>query len=321
MDQTLIFLTRSEIAALMRPDDYLAAVEAGFRAAASGQATSPAPLHLPADGGGFHAKAATFSSERGRYAALKFNGNFPGNHERLGLPTIQGLIILCDADTGAPLAVMDSIEVTLRRTAAASAIAAKHLARGNASGIALCGCGAQGRAHLEALREVLPLKGGAVWDKDAAKAEHFAAEIGPALGLELRAVKELRRATHDADVIVTCTTAQAPFLDLTEVAPGAFIAAIGADNADKSEIAPALMAAARVFVDVLEQCVAMGDLRAAISAGVMAPGDVAGDLAQLVSGSVRGRRGADEIIVFDSTGTAIEDAASAAWIYERAIAR
>ncbi len=321
MDATMIFLTRSEIAALMRPEDYLAAVEAGFRAASAGRAMSLPPLHLPAVGGGFHAKAATFSGDRVRYAALKFNGNFPGNQERFGLPTIQGLIILCNADTGAPLAVMDSIEVTLRRTAAASAIAAKHLARGNSSNVAVCGCGAQGRAHLEALREVLPLKGGAVWDKDSAKAEQFATEVGPALGLELHAAKDLRGATRDAQVIVTCTTAQTPFLDCLDVAPGAFIAAIGADNSEKSEISPALMASATVFVDVLEQCAVMGDLRAAIAADAMKPSDIVGDLAQLVSGTVRGRRTADEIIVFDSTGTAIEDAASAAWIYERAMAR
>lgn len=317
----MIFLTRSEIAALMRPEDYLAAVEAGFRAASAGRAVSPAPLYLPAVRGGFHAKAATFSSDRARYAALKFNGNFPGNQERFGLPTIQGLIVLCNADTGTPLAIMDSIEVTLRRTAAASAIAAKHLARGESSNIAVCGCGAQGRAHLEALREVLPLKRGAVWDKDAAKAEQFAAEVGEALGVELHAVKELRLATLSADVIVTCTTAQASFLDCPDVAPGVLIAAVGADSAGKSEIAPTLMAEARVFVDVLEQCAAMGDLRAALGAGVMRPEQVAGDLAQLVTGSVRGRRSDIEVIVFDSTGTAIEDAASAAWIYERAMAR
>jgi ornithine cyclodeaminase/alanine dehydrogenase-like protein (mu-crystallin family) len=318
MDATMIFLTRSEIAALMRPEDYLAAVEAGFRAASDRRAMSPPPLHLPAIDGGFHAKAATFSSDRARYAALKFNGNFPGNQHRFGLPTIQGLIVLSNADTGAPLAVMDSIEVTLRRTAAASAIAAKHLARGNSHTIALCGCGALGRAHLEALREVLPLTHGAVWDKDAAKAAQFAYDIGAALGLELHAVTDLRCATLNADIIVTCTTAKAPFLDCPDVAPGAFIAAVGADNAGKSEIAPALMGAARVFVDVLEQCAVMGDLRAAIVAGAMRPDDVAGDLAQLVSGTVPGRRSADEILVFDSTGTAIEDAASAAWIYERA---
>ena len=321
MDASILFLTRFEIAALMRPGDYLAAVEAGFRAASLGRATSPAPLHLPTPDGGFHAKAATFCGDGGRYAALKFNGNFPGNPERFGLPTIQGLIILCNADTGAPLAVMDSVEVTLRRTAAASAIAAKHLARANSSAIALCGCGAQARAHIEALSQVLPLKSGTVWDQDIAKAERFASETGPALGLDLRAVSQLREATLEADIIVTCTTAAAPFLYRQDVAPGAFIAAIGADNAEKSEIAPTLMGEARVFVDVLEQCAAMGDLRAAIAAGAMGLDDVVGDLAQLVSGSVQGRRGGAEIIIFDSTGTAIEDAASAAWIYERAMAR
>lgn len=277
-------------------------------------------MHLALETGGFHAKGAWLKETERAYAAVKVNGNFPGNPERYALPTVQGVIVLSDAETGAPLAVMDSIEVTLRRTAAASALAAKYLARSEARTLAICGCGAQAWSHLEALADTSPLTRVMAWDRDCAKAEAFAAQARGS-GFEASATAALQDATRHGDIIVTCTTSTAPFLTSAEVAPGAFIAAVGADAAHKSEIDPALMASASVFVDVLDQCVVMGDLRQAIEAGTMTANDVRADLAQLASGAHPGRAHAEEIIVFDSTGTAIEDVASAALIYERACAQ
>jgi len=259
-----------------------------------------------------------FNNENRAFVALKLNANFPGNSERIGLPTVQGVIVLSDAETGAPLAMMDSIEVTLRRTAAASALAARFLARNNAESIGICGCGAQGRAHLEALVDVLPLAHGAVWDLDHRKAQALAQYAQEFLGLDLRPAAAHREATREADVIVTCTTARSPFLGAADVRPGAFIAAVGADTPYKSEIDPRLMSAASVFADVLEQCVVMGDLKHALAAGVMTAEDVRGDLAGLAAGKHPGRARAEEVIVFDSTGTGLQDAASAALLYERA---
>src|SRR5262245_46471374 len=120
-----LLLSGADLAALMRPADYLAAVERAFRALGEGAAVSPPPMCVEAHTGAFHAKAASLTGARS-YVALKLNGNFPGN-PRAGLPTIQGAILLCDADAGEVLAIMDSIEVTLRRTAAATALAARHL--------------------------------------------------------------------------------------------------------------------------------------------------------------------------------------------------
>ena len=140
-------------------------------------------------------------------------------------------------------------------------------------------------------------------------------------GLGLESVGDHRAATLDADIVVTCTTSQEAFLQRADVREGVFIAAIGADAPAKSEIHPDLMRRSVVVVDSLDQCAAFGDLRHAISAGVMSVTDVRADLAQLVSTEKNGRTRAEEIIVFDSTGVAIEDAASAAAIYERACLR
>lgn len=309
-----LLLSRAEIAALMRPSDYLEAVEAGFRAGSEGRATAPPPLALAGEGGAFHAKAALLRQGR-TYAALKLNANFPDN--RAGLPTVQGAILLCDGGNGALLAVIDSIEVTLRRTAAATALAARLLARTDSETLLVCGCGAQGEAHVEALAEVSGLRRCFAWDRDLGRAEAFAAERRRE-GLEAVAVEQVGPAAAASDVIVTCTPAREPYLRADHVGPGSFVAAVGADSPEKSEIHPELMARARVVVDVLGQCLEMGDLGHAVRAGAMRPDDVHAGLGAILAGAAPGRTSDDQLFVFDSTGTALQDVAAAAAIYERA---
>lgn len=316
-----LVLTRADIAALMTRADDVAAAEEAFTALAEGRALSPAPLHIPADGGGFHAKGALLRARGGKaYVALKLNGNFPGNPAS-GLPTIQGAILLSDAANGCLLAIMDSIEVTLRRTAAATVLAARHLARPDTITLTICGCGDQGRAQLEALAHDRKLDRVFAWDASANARETFAREMSAKLRLESSPAASLGDAARQSEIIITCTTARAPFLAPEHVRPGTFIAAVGADSHDKSEIAPALMARAKVVVDVLDQCLAIGDLHHAVGAGVMTAQGVHATLADIVSARKPGRISNDEITLFDSTGTAVQDAAAAIRIYERAKAQ
>jgi ornithine cyclodeaminase/alanine dehydrogenase-like protein (mu-crystallin family) len=303
-----LLLARREVAALMDGGAWLDAAEAGFRALAEGRARAPAPMTIGGWGGAFHAKGASLALGR-RYVALKLNGNFPSNPEERGLPTIQGALLLCDGETGALLAIVDSIELTLRRTAAATALAARFLARPASATILVCGCGAQGAAQLEALRAVLPLRRGFAWDRDEARARAFAQAHG------LEATANLAAAAA-SDVVVTCTTSKSAYLDVAR--PGTFVAAVGADSPEKSEVAPALMARALVVVDSLAQCAAMGDLRHALAAGAMAEADVHAELHELVAGTRPGRTDDDQITLFDSTGTAVQDVAAAAFLHERA---
>jgi alanine dehydrogenase len=303
----------------MNPAAYLTAVEAGFRCYASGHASVPMPMHISLQNGGFHGKGALVVLDRA-YVALKVNGNFPGNPLRQGLPTIQGVVLLYDAANGSLLAVMDSIEITLKRTAAASALAARYLAREDARSIAICGCGEQGRAQLAALAEVVPMNRVSAWDIDLERAREFAREMHEALGLEVTAMRDVRDATSGSHIIVTATSAQTPFLTKEGVSAGTFIAAVGADSPDKSELAPELLAVSKIVVDVLAQCAVMGDLHHALDAGLVTSANVHAELGDLVVGRKPGRTNPEEITVFDSTGVAIQDAASAAWIYQRAVA-
>lgn len=310
-----LIITRRDIIRVMNSADFLSAVEQAFRAAAVGNASSPRPMHLPVERGGFHAKGASISLER-NYVAVKVNGNFPGNPAELGLPTIQGAIVLCDGRNGTLLAVLDSIEVTLRRTAAASALAARLLARPDSRTLLICGCGEQGQAHAEALRAVLPLQRCLLWDRDPVRADEIAAVLATS-SMDAIAVSDLKSGARSADVIACCTTSREPFLDVDMVAAGTFIAAVGADNPDKSEITPRLMAAATVVTDVSAQCAEMGDLHHAIDAGTITKADVHADLGQVLIGARPGRSSPSEIIIFDSTGTGTQDVAAAAAIYER----
>ncbi|HVF35359.1 MAG TPA: ornithine cyclodeaminase family protein [Candidatus Saccharimonadia bacterium] len=317
-EQCVLVLSRREVVALATARDYLEAVEGAFRALAAGEVESLPVGHVPGVGGAFHIKAAVAAVGTQR-AVIKINGNFPGNPAAFGLPTIQGCVVLVDAHDGRLLALIDTIELTAQRTAAASALAARTLARGDAGTLALVGCGTQARCHLAALLSLgtLPLRKLRCFDRDADAARALAA-LGEAAGLDASVSSSPAEACRGALLVVTSTPSPAPVLDRDAVAPGAFIAAVGADNPGKCELAPALMARARVVPDIAAQAVVMGDLRSAIAAGAMAAGDIHGELAQLVSGRVVGRTRDDEIFVFDSTGTAIEDLAAATMLYERA---
>ncbi len=313
-----LLLSRQDICRLLSPVDCYEAVEAAFLGSRLGQIAAAAPLHMQLSRGGIHAKAAVRAAPRS-YAAIKINSNFPENARTGDLPTIQGVIVLYDGEDGRVLAVMDSSEITLLRTAAATALAAQHLARKDARSLCLCGCGQQAPAQVAALTRVRRFECGYAWDRDIGKATTCARAIEQTHGIPVEVVPTLTAAARYSDVIVTCTTARTPFLDVGDVSPGAFVAAVGADAPDKNEIAPRLMARATVVADVLAQCLVMGDLHHAVEAGALQPGDIHGELADVICGAKPGRTSDDEIVLFDSTGTAIEDVACAALAYERAL--
>jgi ornithine cyclodeaminase/alanine dehydrogenase-like protein (mu-crystallin family) len=314
------FLSRGDVASLLTVEDCIPALEDAFTRQAQGSDPPPAILGLHTALGGLHVKAAVLGLER-PYLVAKANANFPGNRSRSGLPTIQGIIAIVDGEDGRFLALMDSIEVTVTRTAAATAIAAKHLARRDAATLTVCGCGVQGRAHVRALAHVLPLRRVRLLDADPAQAHRLAAELAGVPGLEVEPVTELAAAVRTSDVCVTCTPSRTPVLTRAALAPGLFVAGVGADSHDKHEIAPEVLSTAKLVVDHLEQCAAIGDLHHALAAGAMSRDAVHAELPDLVTGRRPGRETSGEITVFDSTGVATEDAAAALLVYRRALER
>jgi alanine dehydrogenase len=315
-----LLFARSAVERLLDLDATIAAVETGFRGLGAGEAISSGVLGLQLPGGGLHVKAAVFpGSQSGRlYLAAKLNVNLPGNPGERGLPTIQGVVGLFDAVSGRPLALMDSMAITVLRTAAATAVAAKYLASSRPGpSLTIIGCGAQAFAQVAAVHRVRPL--GMVWavDRDPAAARRLASALGARLAIPADVAEDHGAATRRSELIVTCTPSTTPFLAAEDVPPGAFVAAVGADSERKSELAPALLAAAVVVTDDRHQCALIGDLHHAMEAGAMTVDQVRADLADIVAGTAIGRRAEGEVVVFDSTGLPFEDVVAAAAVYER----
>lgn len=315
--RTLI-LTRKDVIELLTIDDCIAAVEDALRRHGEGRTLRPGVLGIPATDGGFHIKAAGLKLER-TWFAVKCNGNFVHNPARRGLPVIQGLIILCDGDNGTPLAVIDSIEITILRTGAATAVAARRLARADSRTMTICGCGNQGRVQLRAVCRVLPIERALAFDVDPARAEHFASEMSLELGVRVEAVRDLSEAVRTSDVCVACTPSRSFLVRHEDVRPGTFIAGVGADSHDKQELDPKLFQDSKVVVDSLEQCATIGDLHHALAEGLVTRESVHAELAEIVSGRKPGRTSSGEITIFDSTGVALEDVAAAVMVYQRAL--
>jgi len=317
--RSTLVLSRSDVLSLLDPDACIAAVESAFRAEASDGIVSAGVLGTHVDGGGFHVKAAGLV-DNGAYYAAKVNANFPSNPTRHGLPTIQGLLSLFDASTGELLAIMDSMSITALRTAAATAVAAKYLSRQGALVVGIVGCGVQGRSQLCAISRVRPIAHVYAHDRDTRIQECFCAELSSEMSCAVEGTSDPCSLARVSDITVTCTSSHEPLLNEGDVRPGTFVAAVGADNGDKQEIAAGLLAKSAVVVDSLDQCAAIGDLHHAIAAGRMRREDVFASLGEIVSGR---REPPDDRrpIVFDSTGTALEDVAAAIVVYHRAMTR
>ena len=314
-----LLFDRATVAELLSLDACIAAVEQCFAAHARKESLAPGLLHGDGVGGEYHIKAGGLRSPRA-YFACKVNSSFFGNRSTHGLPNIQGLILLYDATDGRPLAVMESAEITIKRTGAATAVATRYLAKTDARRATIVGTGNQGSIQLEALTRVRSLEQVFVWDRDETRSREFAARMRDKLTLDVQSCPNLADATRVSDIVVTCTPAKRWILGREMISAGTLVAGIGADSADKQELEPALLASSSVVTDLTDQCAHVGDLHHALDSDLMRRADVRGELGQIVIGAAPRRRDDKEIIVFDATGTALQDVAAAALVYEKAVA-
>jgi alanine dehydrogenase len=313
-------LKRNEVAQLLSIEECIDAVEQAFKLYASGEVPAPGILGIHTQEGGFHIKAGVLNLSR-NYFVAKINANFPGNSKKNGLPTIQGVIAVCNAENGRLLALMDSIEITILRTGAATAVAAKYLAKKEAKIITICGSGNQGKISLKAVMKVRQLEKVFVFDIDNNRANQFALELSKELNIIIEPVNDLKMAVTQSDICITSTPSKKPFLLREYITPGTFIAAVGADSEDKQELESSLLLSGKLVTDITGQCATIGELHHALQKGLMKQSDVYAELGQIISGRKKGRTSDEEIIVFDSTGTALQDIASATIVYEKAISR
>ena len=314
-----LLISRSDVQKFLSIEECIDAVESAFRMYAEGKASRPGVLAVHVAEGGFHTKAGSMQLGR-NYFVAKTNANFPGNPKRSGLPTIQGIVMVSDADDGRLLALIDSIEITILRTGAATGVAARHLSKRKSRTMTVCGCGNQGRVSVNAVLAVRGIDKVFAYDIDESMRKSFAIDMQMQTGISVEPISDLSAATRQSDIIITCTTSTKPFLTSAHVRPGTFIAAVGADSEHKHEVDPALFSGGRIVTDLTDQSATIGDLHHALACGILRREDVYAELGDIVSGKMEGRRNDEDIIVFDSTGMALQDVAAAAIVYEKAVA-
>jgi ornithine cyclodeaminase len=242
------------------------------------------------------------------------------DNESRGLPSHLATIVLLDADTGALAAILDGRYITEARTAAVSAVSARHLARTDAARLAILGSGVQARSHLEALAEVRTLREVRVWSPRQASRERFVAEMAGRTPAQLSAADTAEDAVRGADIIVLVTSSPTPVLSSDWVGDGAHVISVGACRPDQREMDPDLVARAQVYVDSRAAAlVESGDVVQGIREGRFTDAHVVGEVGQVVLGRARGRDGAGAITIFKSLGMAVEDVVAADLVLSRAV--
>jgi ornithine cyclodeaminase len=254
-----------------------------------------------------------WSGGTGGFLGCKIVSVFPGNGAK-GLPSVLGTYLLMDGDTGQPLAALDGTRLTLWRTAAVSALAARFLAQGDASRMTMVGAGNLAPFLIRAHMSVRPIAAVRLWNHRGEKAEALA-KVLRAEGLPVEAAPDLEAACRDADLVSCATLSSAPLVRGTWLKPGSHLDLVGAFNLFMREADDDALRRAAIFVDTLAALTEGGDVALGLRGGAIDRGDVKGDLAALSRGEAPGRAGEGEITLFKSVGTALADlaAATAVW--------
>ena len=303
-----LLLDRNAIKTLINMADVVNVVEEAFRMCGEGKGNMPAKVYLSVEHGDFRAMPAALPG----CAGVKWVNVHPENRSR-GLPSIMGILVYSDPETGYPLAIMDATEITAYRTGAAAAIASKYLARSDSDTVGVIGAGFQ--AHTQILAHA------ALFNPISINASDVSREAVDRLVSALPQFSIRNCSIQEAvasDIVCTLTPSRSPVIRREWVQPGTHINAVGADAPGKQELDPSIVKEAIVVVDDLEQASGSGEINVAIQKGIYTAEEVRGTLAELVVGKKKGRANSRDITVFDSTGIAVEDMAVAKLLFEKA---
>ncbi len=307
-------LNRTQVRRALNIELAVEAVESAFRAYGNGRLQMPPKSYLTFDKGDLRCMPG-YLPDLG-LAAVK---NVTVHPQNVDLPAVMATVTVVDPETGYPLAIMDGTYLTAMRTGAAGGVAAKYLAREDARVAGFIGAGRQARTQLSALLVTRPgIEKVLVADEDPAHAEAFARECAEQHGREAAAASP-EEVVRGSDVLTTVTPARRPVVQAEWVQPGTHINAIGADAAGKQELEIAVLQRATIVVDNWTQASHGGEINVAVARGVLTHKDVYADIGQVVAALKVGRRSAEEVTVFDSTGLAIQDVACAVRVYRKVV--
>src|SRR5580704_9141854 len=308
-----LLLTENDVRELLTMPDAIAAVEEVMRRQASGQAIVHPRHRLELPDKGFLHYMAGADITAG-LVGMKLYTSVHG--------ALRFLVPLYRSATGELLALIEGERLSVMRTGAASGVATRYMAREDANTLAVIGSGLQARGQVEAVAAVRNLTGVRVFSRDAERREQFANEMEDMLEISVIPVESAAAAVHNADIIVTATTAHKPVVEGAWIAPGTHINAIGANFPQKRELDDAAVARAnRIAVDFIEEAkIEAGDLIQAFAADPSRWNSVR-ELSQIIAGNFPGRENANEVTLFKSSGIAIWDIAAAGKVYELAVAQ
>ncbi|MHC6219779.1 ornithine cyclodeaminase family protein [Arthrobacter sp. MMS24-S77] len=314
-----LILTASVLESLADMQATIAAVEQGFGDIVCGSAHQPGPTSLRLPGSDARFVLMSGLADAQSLAAVKLLSDIPGNGDA-GLPTQRSSTLLVDQRTGETLALLDGRVPTRVRTAAASAVASKHLARPTSSTLGLIGAGALAVAHVEAMLHVLPIDTVIVWSRTPATAEAFRAKIAHH-AVRVIAASSIREVVEAADVLCTLTPSVEPVVRGEWFRPGLHINAVGArPRPNHREIDSAGMSRSSVFVDNMATAVEKsGDLMLAVKEGAMSIGDVRGELGAVIAGRLAGRSNIGDITLFNSVGIGMQDLVIGRLLFDAAV--
>ncbi len=319
MPQRFRLLTEDQVHALLPMGDLVTAMESALVRFSTGEVLQPVRTVLQVGPSrAFFGLMPAYIEQPARMGA-KIVTVYNENHAK-GLPSHLATILLLDPGTGALLALMDGRYITEARTAAVSAVSARHLARAEASTLAIIGTGVQARSHLEAFAEVRALKDVRVWSPQARSRDRFVEDMRGQVPVPVVAASSAETAVRGADLIVLATSSPAPVIEDAWVGPGAHVVSVGACRPDQREMPPELVARARVFVDSRDAAlVESGDIVMGVAEGRFDTGHLCGELGEAVLGRIKGRETDTEVTVFKSLGMAVEDVVAADLVYRRAV--
>lgn len=316
-----ILLSENDVRAVLSTDALIDAMETALNAFSAGGVRQP--LRSVVEVGTGHALFGSMPAYLESPAALgtKLVTVYHSNLDR-GLPSHLATIVLLDPETGALQAILDGRYITEARTAAASSVATKHLARPDARVLGIIGSGVQARSHVEALTRVRSFERIQIWSRDPKHVAGLIDEMRARIPARMVPASSAQEAVHGADVIALVSAAREPIVRRDWIADGAHICAVGACRPDQREMDTALVRDARVFVDSVAGALAeAGDLVIPIHEGAIEASHIVSELGNVVGGRAQGRRSPTEITVFKSLGMAVEDVAAARLAWERASER
>jgi alanine dehydrogenase len=317
--KTLI-LGRTDMMGLLTPAEYNDRVEHAFRMHGLGRVYMEPKGHIVLDRYQGEWEVMPSYIEDPEAAACKWV-SIREDNGRYELPAVFSILIYTHPETGFPLAICDGSYHTLMRTGASAAVSAKWLARPDSTVLAILGTGSVGEGTLATCDAAFAWGEVRVWSRTQKSVDRFVAQQSPRYPhLRLTGTTDAETAVSGADVVVTGTHARSWLVDDAWVKPGAHIAALGADLKGEQELDPRILQRGRVFVDDIRQCREDGEINVALAEGSIREDDVAGEIGKVIAGQLEGRRSADEVTIFDSTGIALQDSATVPLEYERALA-